>query len=86
MKMAGIRELRERSASFLDSREPILVTRHGKISGLFLPLSNPNSIPDDIRRELADVLGRHLSTLLTEAGVSEKKILDDFHAYRSSRR
>lgn len=86
MKMAGIRELRAQSSRLLNSREPVLVTRHGKISGLFLPLSDPDTIPDDIRRELADVLGKHLCALLALAGVSEEDIMEDFDAHRSSRR
>ena len=53
MKIAGIREVRERAAAYLGGDEPVLVTRHGKISGLFLPLEDPTRLPEDLRRELA---------------------------------
>jgi hypothetical protein len=53
MKIAGIREVRAQSAALLGGDEPVLVTKHGKISGVYLPLEEPDKIPDDLRRELA---------------------------------
>ena len=64
MKITGIRELRAQSAALLGGDEPLLVTKHGRISGLYLPLEEPDKIPDDLRRELASVLGQHLSKLI----------------------
>ena len=58
MKITGIRELRAQSAALLVANEPLLVTRHGRISGVYLPLEQPDKIPDDLRRELAAVPGR----------------------------
>ncbi len=86
MRVAGIRELRNEMAALLGGHEPILVTRHGKVSGLYLPLDNPHEIPDDIRRELAFVLGRHLDRLLGASGIDEADIQADFDAHRRSRR
>ena len=86
MRVAGIRELRNEMATLLGGDEPILVTRHGKVSGLYLPLDKPDEIPDDVRREMVDVLGRHLDRLLVAAGVEEADILADFDAHRRSRR
>ena len=86
MKIAGIRELRANSAALLGGDEPVLVTRHGKVSGVYLPLDDPDRLPDDLRRELAQVLGRHLSKLLDLKGVTEKAIREDFDTYRRRRR
>jgi len=86
LKIAGIRELRANSSALTKGKEPVIVTRHGKISGLYLPLEDPDHIPDDIRTELARVLGRHLAKLTKEKGLTEKKLQEDFHAYRRSRR
>ena len=38
MKIAGVRQLRARSADLLSGGEPVLVTRHGHVSGVYLPL------------------------------------------------
>ena len=86
MKIAGIRELRARSAALLGGDEPILVTKHGKVSGVYLPLEEPDKIPDDLRRDLVSVLGRHLGELLTRKGITERRISRDFNAHRRSRR
>ena len=86
MKVAGIRELRANSATLFGSGEPVLVTRHGKVSGVYVPLDDPDRLPEDLRRELATVLGKHLTKSLERQGVSERNIAEDFHAYRQRRR
>ncbi len=86
MRVAGARELRENLAGLLDGGEPVLVTRHGKLSGLYLPLADPDRVPTDLRLELARVLGRHLAGLLQAKGISEDDVLEDFSAHRRRRR
>ncbi|HEX2645474.1 MAG TPA: prevent-host-death protein [Thermoanaerobaculia bacterium] len=82
MKVAGIREVRAQAAALLGGTEPVLVTRHGKVSGLYLPLEEPDRLPEDLRHELIEVIGRHLSALLDSQGVTEEEVLEDFRAAR----
>ena len=86
MKIAGIREIRENSAKYLSGSDPFLVMRHGKISGVFIPLDSPDHLPDDWRREVGRALGAHLSRLLDLRDVSEEALAEDFRAYRRRRR
>lgn len=86
MRVAGVRELRGNLAELLEGGEPVLVTRHGKMAGLYLPLDDPDHIPTDLRQELAGVLGRHLASLLEARGVNEDEIQEDFDAHRRRRR
>ncbi len=86
MRVNGLPELRENLSAVLDGGEPVLVTRHGKLSGVYVPLDDPNHIPTDLRRELAGVLRRHLATLLNALGATEEDIEDDFDAHRRRRR
>ena len=86
MRVAGIREFRTRLAKFLAGNEPVLLTRHGKISGVYLPLEDGERIPDDMRSELAGVLGRHLAQILETQGVTETEIQRDFDDHRLRRR
>jgi hypothetical protein len=86
MRVAGIREIRAKTAELLSGDEPVLVTRHGKISGLYLPLEDANRLPQDLKRELGHVLSRHLARQLAAAGTTEKEIHEDFDAFRRSRR
>ena len=86
MHMTGIREFRSHLSRYVSGEEPVLLTRHGRISGLFLPLDDPSRVPDDLRRELSSVLGAHLSRLLEARGVSQDEIEEDFRAHRRGRR
>jgi len=86
MRVAGIREIRSNTAELLGGDEPLLVTRHGKISGLYLPLEDANRIPQDLRRELGRVLSAHLARQLAAAGRTEEEIQQDFDAFRRRRR
>jgi len=86
MKIAGIREFRSKIGSLLRNGEPLLVTKHGKISGMYLPLEEPDRLPDDLRLDLAKALGRYLSSLLKAKGITAKRVAEDFRAHRRSRR
>lgn len=86
MRMAGVRDFRAHLTRFVSGDEPVLLTRHGKISGLYLPLEDASRVPDDLRRELAAVLGGHLSRLLDLQGVGEQEIAEDFRVHRRHRR
>ncbi|MFY9825694.1 MAG: prevent-host-death protein [Thermoanaerobaculia bacterium] len=66
--------------------EPVLVTRQGKVSGLYVPLENPEQVPDDLRRDLLAAVGRYVGGVLEDQGVSEKEILADFSNFRRRRR
>jgi len=86
MKVAGIRELRAKTAVFFGSGEPVLVTKDGRVSGVYVPLDDPDRLPDDLRKELTVVLSRHLAKVLKRKGVTELDIKKDFDAYRKHRR
>ena len=86
MKVAGIRELRSKTAVVFGSGEPVLVTKNGRVSGVYIPLDEPARLPDDLRRELTGVLGKHLSKALKRKGVAERDIKEGFRAYRRRRR
>ncbi len=86
MRLAGVRELRANTAALLGGTEPVVVTRHGKVTGVYVPLSDPDRLPDDLNREIARILGQQISELLEARGVTEEEIQRDFDAYRRRRR
>jgi len=86
MKVTGIRELRAKTAVLFGSREPLLVTRHGKVSGVYVPLDEGDRLPDDLRRNLTAVLGKYLARALAREGITARDIKEDFNAYRRRRR
>lgn len=86
MKIAGVRELRADLKGVLSAGEPVLVTRHGRVAGVYVPMDEPDRIPDDLRKDIVRVLGEYLSRQLDAAGAREEDVLEDFHAHRRRRR
>jgi hypothetical protein len=86
MKMAGVREVRAKSAEYLSGTDPFLVTKHGKVSGVYIPLESPDSLPDDWRWEIGKILSFHFARLLESKDISDKEMREDFRAFRKSRR
>ena len=85
MQMAGARQFRDKAAGYLNGDEPVLITKHGKISGLYLPLESSSTIPENLRKDLARVLGRHLQDLMDLQKIKEEDIQEDFREHRRHR-
>lgn len=79
----GIRELRARLASHLESSTPIEVTRHGRTIGLYVPLPQQGNLSD---REKVLEAGRLMQAELVRLGLSEDELSADFKAWRKARR
>ena len=86
MKIAGMRKLEAETPALFKGDGPVLVTRQGKISGLYVPLDAPDQIVDDLRRDLASTVGRYIAGALEAKEVSEEEVLEDFDAFRRHRR
>jgi len=86
MKVATVREFRDKATSYFREEEPILVTRHGKVTGLYLPLDHPESFPLELRKDLLVRIGDSIGRSLTKKGISEEKLLADFDTYKKTRR
>ena len=86
MKIAGVREVRSKFARYVGGAEPFLVTKHGKVSGVYIPLESPDQLPDDWRREIGQSLSIHFARVLESKGVRERDIREDFRAFRRHRR
>jgi hypothetical protein len=85
MKTATVREFRDRATSFLKDEEPIIVTRHGKIIGFFLPATG-GALPVEIKKDLFYTLTREIRVKMKERGVTEEAVLADFEKTRKARR
>ncbi len=86
MKVATVREFRDKATAYFKDEEPILVTRHGKVTGLYLPIEHKESIPLELRKELIVSFGRSISRSLEKKGITEGKLLADFETYKKTRR
>lgn len=75
----GIRELRAKLASHLESATPIEVTRHGRTIGLYVPLPQEAEID---QREGLLAAGRLMQAGLERVGLTEEELSADFTAWR----
>jgi hypothetical protein len=86
MRTAGLHEIRSNMTELLSGKEPVLVTRRGRIFGLYLPLGDADRIPQGLRRELGRMLSAHLTAQLVAGGRTEEEIQEAFDTFRRRRR
>jgi hypothetical protein len=85
MRISTVREFRNKATGLLRSRTPILVTRRGRLVGIFFPRPEI-TLPIELKRELYDMLSSDVAQQLKRRRVSEGGVLMDFEASRNQRR
>lgn len=85
MRLSTVREFRDNATGLLRSKAPILVTRRGRLAGIFFPRPEV-TLPLELKRELYGVLCADVRRQLKRRGVSEEDVLSDFEAWRKKRR
>ena len=83
--MSTVREFRDKASGLLRSRTPILVTRRGRLAGVFFPCPQL-TLPLELKRELFDMLSSDVARQLKRRRVSEDDVLKDFETARKKRR
>ena len=79
----GIREFRENLTSYLESKIPVAITRHGATIGIYVP-TKPKPSQADL--EAFRVAGEKMQELIAAAGTSEEELMQDFKKVRRERR
>jgi antitoxin (DNA-binding transcriptional repressor) of toxin-antitoxin stability system len=79
----GIREFRENLSTYLESKTPVAITRHGATIGIYVP-TKPKPSQADL--EAFRVAGEKLDALIAAAGTSEEELMEDFKRLRRERR
>ena len=78
LKVTAIHDLHAKPALVFDSGEPVLVTKRGKVYGVYVPLDKIHRLPDDIRRNLAGAVGKHIAKSLRRKGVTSRRLKRTF--------
>lgn len=78
----GIREFRENLASYLESKTPVAITRHGATIGIYVP-AKPKPSHADL--EALRIAGEKMRQMIAAAGTSEDEIIADFKVRRKRR-
>jgi antitoxin (DNA-binding transcriptional repressor) of toxin-antitoxin stability system len=79
----GIREFRENLSTYLESKTPVAITRHGATIGIYVP-TKPK--PDQAELEALRIAGEKMRELVVAAGTSEDELVADFKNTRREQR
>jgi hypothetical protein len=85
MKISTVREFRDNASALLRSKDPILVTRRGRLAGVFFPRPE-GSFPIELKRELFTVLSSEIAHQIRKRGLREENIIVDFQKWRKTKR
>jgi hypothetical protein len=85
MRISTVREFRDNASGMLRGKDPILVTRRGKLAGIFFPRPEA-TLPVELKREMFGILSTEIGRQLRKRGVSEEEVLEDFAAWRQAKR
>src|SRR5947208_13354800 len=85
MRVSTVREFRDNATGLLKSKEPVLITRRGRMAGIFFP-SPEGTLPVDLKRELFEKLSAEIARQFRKSGATEEEILSDFEGWRKARR
>jgi hypothetical protein len=85
MKISTVREFRDNATGLLRSKSPILVTRRGRLAGVFFPWPE-STLPIEFKKELFSVLSSEVSRQIKKRGLTEGEVLSDFESWRKQRR
>ncbi|MEL6468606.1 MAG: type II toxin-antitoxin system Phd/YefM family antitoxin [Cyanobacteria bacterium J06623_4] len=78
----GIREFRQNIGKYVDSAEPIAISRHGQTVGYFVPVRKK---PDKADFEALRVATQKLDALLDEHGVDREEMIREFDRLRKNK-
>src|SRR5260370_36462345 len=84
MLIRTVREFRDKATVLLKSPEPVLITRRGRMTGIFFP-SPEGTLPIDLKRELFDKVSSAIARQVKRSGASEKEILAEFERWKNGR-
>jgi hypothetical protein len=85
MKISSVREFRDNATGLLRSKDPILVTRRGRLAGVFFPCPE-GTLPIELKREVFTIFSDEMRRQVKKRGLSEDEITEDFKSWRKTRR
>lgn len=85
MKISTVREFRDNASGLLRSKDPILVTRRGRLAGVFFPWPE-GTLPIELKRDVFPILSEQVRRQLSKKGISEKDVLADFESWQKKKR
>jgi hypothetical protein len=85
VKISTTREFRENTTGMLRAKDPVLVTRRGRLAGIFFPRPEI-TLPVELKREMFGILSTEIARQIRKRSLNEEDILADFESWRQSKR
>lgn len=85
MEFHTVHEFRNKVSDMLKAKSPVVITRRGKVAGVFVP-SPDGQIPADLQREVFTAATDALSRQRVALGISEEQIESDIEELQRKRR
>jgi antitoxin (DNA-binding transcriptional repressor) of toxin-antitoxin stability system len=79
----GIREFRENLAGYLESDQPLAITRHGETLGFFIPAQKRSRTAE---LEAMRAAAKDLEEMIASWGASEDELMDEYKKIQRSAR
>jgi antitoxin (DNA-binding transcriptional repressor) of toxin-antitoxin stability system len=79
----GIREFRENLAGYLESDQPLAITRHGETLGFFIPAQKRSRAAE---LEAVRAAAKDLDEMIASWGASEDDLMDEYKQIQRSAR
>jgi hypothetical protein len=71
MKISTVREFRDNASGMLRAKDPILVTRRGRLAGIFFPRPE-TTLPVELKREMFGILSAEVEEYASILGRKKK--------------
>jgi hypothetical protein len=84
MEISTVREFRDNASRMLRAKDPILVTRRGRLAGIFFPRPE-STLPVELKREMFRILSAEIGRQIRKRGLTEEEILADFASWRRAK-
>jgi hypothetical protein len=85
MKISTVRDFRDHATTLMRDEEPLLVTRRGRLAGVFFPWTE-STLPVDLKRELFLALTADIAKQVAKAKIDEDEVQANFAEWRKKRR
>jgi hypothetical protein len=85
LKISTVREFRDNATGLLRSKDPILVTRRGRLAGIFFPRPE-GTLPLELKREMYALLSSEIARQIKKRGTNEDEVLTEFDLWRKRKR
>jgi antitoxin (DNA-binding transcriptional repressor) of toxin-antitoxin stability system len=79
----GIREFRENLADYLESDQPLAITRHGETLGFYIPAQKRSRTAE---LEAMRAAAKDLDEMIASWGASEDELMDEYKQIQRSAR